>query len=523
MGRSGPRPGTAACRPFGRKIAGYWERERRYGVPRWRIERATERRLAGDWRGACREAGVPVGFDLARVADECGAEAAEALEHDLLHLAPDLLRWHLGGDSGQYVLATYGEFGLHAGRSHGSGRPELGFGPVSAELFVAPRHMWDVRGAGELMARHGGAGRVPFFEADGKLRGDPGAPGGGPVERAERASLLHEAGHVEEAFAEAGIELRLPEDAREEVARLPLALHRIEAELRRLGGGRFVVKHSMSPAHGLTVPAEVTLVLEARDAGVRATYARYDRGVGRRLPEAFWHRSPDLDLVRARRFTPDDLHPLVRSTFFPERDAGAGGGPEDSPPPGVARVRCRGDWHEVSFERGVLRVHAHTEEERRREDGLAALGGAVAGCFAVRRTWNGAGFLPRRLREQRTELFDLVELGDAEGVLRLLDMGYDPHVRDQEGRTLLHCLDRLEHTVLLRRLLESGIDLEARDGWGRTPLLAAVGGGVAAWAVRALVEAGARTDARRSGHVRTGRTVPEIIRDRGRTDLDFLR
>jgi hypothetical protein len=35
-----------------RNLAG-WRRVRRYAVPRWMIEQATERRLAGDWRGAC--------------------------------------------------------------------------------------------------------------------------------------------------------------------------------------------------------------------------------------------------------------------------------------------------------------------------------------------------------------------------------------------------------------------------------------------------------------------------------------
>ncbi|MEU6753470.1 hypothetical protein ABZ914_45215, partial [Spirillospora sp. NPDC046719] len=45
-------------------------RIRRYAVPRWMIERAAERRLAGDWRGACAAANVDVDFDLADVARE---------------------------------------------------------------------------------------------------------------------------------------------------------------------------------------------------------------------------------------------------------------------------------------------------------------------------------------------------------------------------------------------------------------------------------------------------------------------
>ena len=82
-------------------------RIRRYAVPGWMIERATERRLAGDWRGACAAANVDVTFDLPEIADRCGDDIAAALEDDLRHLAPDLLRWHLprvlGGRS---TLAT---------------------------------------------------------------------------------------------------------------------------------------------------------------------------------------------------------------------------------------------------------------------------------------------------------------------------------------------------------------------------------------------------------------------------------
>ncbi|MFE2103348.1 ankyrin repeat domain-containing protein, partial [Streptomyces sp. NPDC059468] len=43
-------------------------RIRRYAVPGRMIERATERRLAGDWRGACAAANVDVAFDPAEVA-----------------------------------------------------------------------------------------------------------------------------------------------------------------------------------------------------------------------------------------------------------------------------------------------------------------------------------------------------------------------------------------------------------------------------------------------------------------------
>ncbi|MFC5750424.1 hypothetical protein [Actinomadura rugatobispora] len=511
------RPGTAACPPFGRKAAGFWERERRYGTPRWRIERATERRLAGDWLGACRAAGVDVGFDLAEVASEHGARVAERLERDLLHLAPDLLRWHLSGDADAYALAAYGKSRLFLSWPEG-----LGFG-AKPDVLLAPGHVWDVRRSGELLARLGGRGRAPFFEADGTPREPPEVPDG-PVERAERLTALFERGAVQEAFAEAGIELLAPGNARALeflgrvplVGRVPLDLHRIEKEVRLLGGGRFLVqmwRFSLTPN---TWDAQTDLLLETMDDRLRVTWMRPGDvdGPADPLPELFWRRSPDLDLVRAGRLTPDELHPLVREALFPERVPDGPVGPGGAPPE-VARVRCRGEWHEVSFRRGELRVHAHTDEERRREGTLRALGGTVPGCFTVRERWDGDGFLPRALREQRRELFHRVECGDTEGVLRCLESGFDAHARDGDGRSLLHWLHVLDHEVLLPRLLDEGFDLEARDVWGRSPLVAAVANGASAAAVRALIGAGACADV-------SGGLPAEIARIWNRKDLAFL-
>src|SRR5439155_21069378 len=68
-----PRP---ELRCFPPDEAAAWRRIRRYAVPRWMIERATERRLAGDWQGACAAANGDVLFDLAEVADHCGHDVA---------------------------------------------------------------------------------------------------------------------------------------------------------------------------------------------------------------------------------------------------------------------------------------------------------------------------------------------------------------------------------------------------------------------------------------------------------------
>ncbi|GAA2398430.1 hypothetical protein GCM10010191_01440 [Actinomadura vinacea] len=493
------------------------------------IERATERRLAGDWRGACAAAGVAVGFELKDVAAQHGAGVADALADDLLNLAPDLLRWHTSGNAYQYALAAYGDLRLFTERGS-----VLKFGHAPPDLLLAPGYMWDVRRSGEILARNGGVGRAPFFEADGTPRKPPEGPGDDPVGRAERVTALQDRGLVDEAFAEAGIELRLHKedtkalvDRRWRLALLPLALYRIESELRRLGGVRFLVKHSIwpfcPPPNRFGYYTE-RLLLEIADGGVRATYVRQQRDVGDEpvveLPEAFWHRSPDLDLVRAGRLAPEELHPLVREAFFPELRMSGPGGPGDSPPRRVARVRCRGEWHEVSFQRGTLRTPRHTDEEWQREMALRALGGKATGCFAVRRTWDGAGFLPRALREQRRELFRRAECGDAEGVLRCLDAGYDPFTRDGNGRSLLHFVYRLG-TELFPRLLDEGLDLEARDVREGTPLLAAVEGRAPAALVRALVDAGARTDAQ-STKMWAGKTAAEIAARHKRDDLDFL-
>ncbi|HEX8008318.1 MAG TPA: VWA-like domain-containing protein [Trebonia sp.] len=57
-------------RTFPAEEASSWRRIRRYAVPRWMIERATERRLTGDWHGACAAANVDVDFGLADSAQQ---------------------------------------------------------------------------------------------------------------------------------------------------------------------------------------------------------------------------------------------------------------------------------------------------------------------------------------------------------------------------------------------------------------------------------------------------------------------
>jgi hypothetical protein len=537
-------------------------RVRRYAVPEWMIEQATERRLDGDWRGACAAAGVDVRFDLAEVAKAHGDAVAAAFEDDLRHFAPDLLRWHLPRlDRGRTTIVPDQRIvlsrpapsapclfaGTPSWQAHGPQRLRLMIGtgasfgtaletdwPYCAfwrdvvHDWTTSRHLWDVRHAGRLRERCGGdEGRAPFLRADGTPRtadelpaADPGRAD--PAAFTEWVTLLHERGDVEAAFAAAGIELDTTPaevepwysvtrvDPVEVFARMPLALTQVEAEIRRLGADRFWIPYRQYAA----------VVLERAQTGLRVRVVGQETGdypADGVLPEVCWRRLPDLDLLRDG-FPPERLHPLVRAALAPGRAANE---PPEPAEPGPTRVRCHGEWHEVSFHDGVLDI-PHTADEQRREDALRALGGAIGGCFAARHAWtSGTGRLPRALRDQRRELFARVEHGDVPGVVRLLDAGVDPHVRDTQQRTLLHVLHLLGHERLLGRLLAAGLDIDARDDKQRTPLFAAICGGASLALIEALLAAGARIDL--TGVVRgEPMTLHRLITWFEREDLGFI-
>ncbi|MFG2122767.1 ankyrin repeat domain-containing protein [Streptomyces sp. NPDC048710] len=540
-------------------------RIRRYAVPGRMIERATERRLAGDWSGACAAANVDVTFDLAEVADHCGDEVAAALADDLRHFAPDLLRWHLprvlGGRTTlatdtTVVLARYRPKTTDEGRRatpylhittpamiDGPQRIALRFSTVTDEQAAGvfgrttqdwryARHLWDARRAAELRERcGGGTDRPPFFHADATPRGteelpaaDPGD--GDPAARAEWATLLHQKGEIQAAFAAAGIELDLtpPQksgwyqaDPEQLLGGLALDHTRLEPEIRRQMaegvGVRFLIA-----AHWRTY-----VLLEPTDAGGLLARAvdRDDVKGEPILAEALWRRLPDLDLMRVGGVAAEHLHPLVREALFPALQVPDGPvGPPGAPAPAPVRVRCRGEWHEVAFRPGGLLRMPHSDEEQQRERALRAFGGAVAGCFAVEQTWtSGEGRLPKALRAQRHELFLRAQHGDTPGVLELLDAGFDPRVRDASGRTLLHVLNLLDHETLLPRLLAQGLDLEARDRRERTPLFVAVNDLGSKALVEALVAAGARLDVIDQSEL----SLAQLVRRYKRPDLAFLR
>ncbi|WP_242907074.1 ankyrin repeat domain-containing protein [Actinomadura terrae] len=515
-------------------------RIRRHAVPRSMIEKATERRLAGDWRGACAAANVDVAFDLADVAGRSGAKVASRLEDDLRHFAPDLLRWHLpragGGQTAVaprevLCLASYGKGSRTAvlqvvapRHVHGPQRLRLAVlpWPEGARDWTSAPHLFDARRSGDLLRYCGDGDRAPFFHPDGtplapdELPASP--PEGGPALH-EWTALAWERGDVEAAFDAVGIDFDLTGDERyprwlnaATFASAPVAPALLAREIARHLGGVSPLWVAVRPYQELVVRADGK---RARPLLRPVSRKERDRPAVR-LAEHRWRRLPDLDLLRAGMVTPEELHPLVTAALFPGHPPASG--PPGMVPPGPTRVRCEGEWHEVMSGGHGLLV-PHTAEEQQREGALLALGGRTQGCFAVQRSWRGGGLLPRVLREFRREVFLCVQHGDTEAVLRLLDEGLDPFVRDGRRRTLLHQIHMVDHEVLLPRLLDAGLGLEGTDHENRTPLHVAVGEFGSPEVVRALVEAGARTGVR-DVH---GRSLAKMIKVYQRTELDWLR
>ncbi|MFG3343649.1 ankyrin repeat domain-containing protein [Streptomyces sp. NPDC048018] len=561
---SRPTPPPAALSPAD---AADWTRVRRFAVPGWMIERATEARLAGDWRAACAAAAVDVPDDLdpARVADRYGPGVAALLADDLRHFAPDLLRWHLprslGGRSTlapcrRTVLAVYGAAGpilsvtnlpmlegpqrlrLHLAPGRPAGTSDSLHGVAYAtEDWTCARRFWDARRTGELRLSAGPAttGRLPFLHPDGTPLTpdelpdtDPGPAD--PAAHAEWIAVLRARGAHVEAYAAAGLDLDLtppppPQnryaarqlDVAELVAHGSADLTRLAPELRLLSdagrGTRFRLpvlwRAHLRVTHDGANAAGPAVRIEGRERG-------QDEGLPL-LPSYVWQPLPDIALLRAGRIRPDQLHPVVAAALFPGAAPAVGpAGPRAAEP---VRVRCGGAWHEVISRNGVLDV-PHTQQEQQREQALRAFGGTISGCFATQLAWTtGEGRLPRALRDQRRELFTHVQHGDTPAVTALLDAGWDPHVRDRKGRSLLHLLHLLDHRELLPRLLAAGLDVEARDKAHHTPLQLAVAQGGSPRLVRDLLDAGARIDVVDEMEL----SLAQVIRRYQRTDLAFLR
>ncbi|MDT0328171.1 hypothetical protein [Nocardiopsis lambiniae] len=521
MKSSTHRPGSDSHHP---ERAARARRIRRYAVPRAMIERATERRLAGDWRGACAAANTDVALDLDAVRREHGAEFAASLAEDLHHLAPDLVRWHFprypavdrtsvdsdvpvilsrpGRDTGPWLVVRPLRHAIVAPQRLTLALADdvhdaLGARPSRVRprprSWTAARYLWDARHVHETRERWGGGpDRAPFLHPDGTPRApdelptaDPGT--GDPAARTEWIEGLHRAGRVTEAFAAAGIGMPEEEWTRTRrwmwtgvsPARIALeAAHlfvsgAVPGDIGLHGRVRFVPGSAPGPPSMEPLPA---------------------KPADRAPVEVPWEFPPDIDAVLSG-VSPDHLHPVVREALAPARPPADGAvGPPPWEPLGPVRVRCGREWHTVVLASGGPAI-PHTEEERRREAALRALGGRSTGCFAVATAWaTGRGRLPKALRAHRAALFEHVLHGDAEAVLAYLDAGGDPHVRNGEGDSLLHHLTHVDHRVLLPRLLDAGLDIDDAPSPGDTPLNRAIRYDDTVPLVRALVAAGARTD-----------------------------
>lgn len=136
---------------------------RRYDLPAAAVRAATERRLAGDWRGACA---------AVRIQLQIGPGLAGGFADDLRYLAPELVRWHLLGADHEplthrsFTLRHDGGLALTvraANRASGPAPLVLALGPVDPAR-QAPFHncLWDARHAVHLR-EHLGRGPAPWY------------------------------------------------------------------------------------------------------------------------------------------------------------------------------------------------------------------------------------------------------------------------------------------------------------------------------------------------------------------------
>jgi hypothetical protein len=310
---------------------------RRYGVPSAMIEAATERRLAGDWRGACAAADVELFFNPEPLRRRYGAVAAGAILDNLQTLAPELLRWHLpryahgpgrllagllipladydGAGTDLTLAAATPGFALDAGErivltlletSSSGARADADAGSSAVLQAVHRRYAerYDLR----RYRMFWDAACAPGFRE--LCHGD--AVGGAAILR------LQDEGRVAEAWTAAGFEVTLgsPRTAPEEQRRLGLWLSSLPVNLPglaqrvsdtlptareaviRCGNGALV----LSGFNGDGPPAvEVATPRSVRARGVALPV----------IPYAVWSRPLDADLFRLGLVETRDLHPLV--------------------------------------------------------------------------------------------------------------------------------------------------------------------------------------------------------------------
>jgi hypothetical protein len=405
----------------------FWLRVREFAVPPSMIETATDRRLAGDWSGACAAAAFDTDIDLRALTREHGRDIAAQVLADLQHLAPDLLRWHLPRIAPDGLLrpaltVTLARYGpeQHRSRCGGVGSVHLvartapvwadGGQRIALALWDGSeptrhphprpnrryrldlhRHLWDARRSDELRIRCG-TGRLP--------------------EGHRLARAVPEGCAVDRWTAEVGILLR--------------ADGRRDGPVRVRCGGR----------HDLVVEPD-----EGDPAAVRLVddYPRGRLGALPVLPDAATRVLPDLELIRSGAITVDRLHPLVAAALAPEWTPPT---PTRAPDRDnrIHLVDCRGERHRIALVNGALTALDHDPTVLRREELLAALGGTPLPCLqAVDLAHRRPGWLP--------DVQGRLDHGDAAGALAVVEGLLGPNAVFRDGPLLdeLHAsVDRRE-------------------------------------------------------------------------------
>ncbi|MFG1780411.1 ankyrin repeat domain-containing protein [Micromonospora sp. NPDC049051] len=513
------------------------EREKRlrllaYASPPAMVAAATDRRLAGDWRGACAAARIDAHVDLRDIATRYGTDEAARVEGELRGLAPDLLRRFLPRTGSlallpraAVVLSRLPDPVATGSRPHRAvpllvaTLPPTDRAPQRIGLRVTDsRHLptrwhdlpgwcWDADAVATRRWAYGASAvRLAWHAPDGRAHPQGATTAPGPADdratEVETVAALLAARQPVAAYEAAGLAVP-PNEHGQHSASL---VHRLTAnaptlpvlagETRRLAH-RYGATTQFSEDRRLAVDVHADGRLTVRAAAWNEPFAG---------PCAFAVPAPaDVALLRWGDLTPDELHPLVHEALFPGRSQ-AWRAPQPAPHPPI-RIRCGPHWHTVRVSAGRLVTPHHTDEELRREFLLAGLGGPVSGCAAAVRAWRtGAKPVPKEIRKLRQDLFARAFHGDADGLLTLLADGIDPELRDNQGGTLAHWLPWLDDLRVLPALTAAGLDLDAPDRDGRTPAHSAAAA-LAPEVMAALLGAGAD---------------PDAVDERGRTAAELL-
>ncbi|MFC4066330.1 hypothetical protein [Actinoplanes subglobosus] len=286
-----------------------WQRVRRYAVPERMIAECAEARSRGDWRAACAAGRIDVRDNLSgNLNDNLNENLSDNVGDLVVHLAPDLLRWHLpralGGDTTlavgvRYVLvpgdtvigADTVVLAVDAPLSvYGSQRLTLEavpWGDLQVNQVVpVPAYLWDVRYAGDLRAAVGG----------------PASPAGAGAGFADAAEPPFAAGFVVDVVPPADwADLRSVDTVR--------LAYDVRLLARQFGLGTWTLWFD----HGRH------LRLDLDGDAIRVAWRATHGGLPRISPELVRYQV-DLDLVRTGRLTPGEVHPLVRAALFPDAE-----------------------------------------------------------------------------------------------------------------------------------------------------------------------------------------------------------